>query len=83
MRKDGGGGINDSAFGNRPRTNIAGSAAAATFKERDLLGRLNEEDQIFENMRLKNVPTNSQKMNEIMDLKRRRDIKPSEDDLDY
>lgn len=67
-------------MGNRPRTNVA---PAATFKERDILGRLNEEDQIFENMRLKNVPTNAQKMNEIMDLKRRRDIKPSEDDLDY
>lgn len=34
-------------------------------------------------MRLKNVPTNLQKMNEILDLKRRRDIKPTEEDTEY
>lgn len=47
------------------------------------MARLNEEDRVFDQMRFKNTPNSVLKMNDLMDMKRKRDIKPSEDDLEY
>ncbi|EAS03666.2 hypothetical protein TTHERM_00473280 (macronuclear) [Tetrahymena thermophila SB210] len=54
-----------------------------SFQERDIISRLKNEDKLFESMKFKNAPTNIQKMNDLMDLKRKKDIKPTAEDEDY
>ncbi|KAL4494611.1 hypothetical protein ABPG72_004513 [Tetrahymena utriculariae] len=54
-----------------------------SFQERDILARLKNEDKLFDSMKFKNAPTNIQKMNELMDLKRKKDIKPTAEDEEY